>query len=72
MFQQLTTLGPTDMAGETGVFFNIPQPFTMRSKRLSQVIRISHQRFKQMVQQHNQDGKTLLSNFVQVLVLKQT
>lgn len=65
--QQLMTLGPTDMAGETGVFFNIPQLFTMRSKRLSQVIRISHQRFKQMVQQHNQDGKTILSNFVQYL-----
>jgi len=55
------------MAGEIGVMFNIPQPFTVRTKRLSQVIRISHLHFKQMVQPLNDDGKTIIANFVQYL-----
>ncbi|PSS01175.1 Potassium channel like [Actinidia chinensis var. chinensis] len=63
----LSKLGSADMAGEIGVIFNIPQPFTVRTKRLSQVIRISHQHFKQMVQQHNADGKIIISNFIQYL-----
>ncbi|KAL6985372.1 hypothetical protein U1Q18_018748 [Sarracenia purpurea var. burkii] len=64
--QKWNGAGAADMAGEIGVLFNISQPFTVRTKRLSQVIRISHQHFKQMVQQHNADGKTILSNFIQV------
>jgi hypothetical protein len=54
------------MAGEIGVIFNIPQPFTVRTRRLSQVIRISHHDFKQMVQRHGEDGKTIINNFIQV------
>ncbi|MCL7036347.1 hypothetical protein MKW94_018384 [Papaver nudicaule] len=57
--QVLSKLGPSEMAGEIGVLFNIPQPFTVRSKRLSQVVRISHQHFKQIVQQHADDGEHL-------------
>ncbi|KAK1438219.1 hypothetical protein QVD17_04025 [Tagetes erecta] len=63
----LTTLGPMDMLGEIGVFFNIPQPFTVRSKKLSQVVRISHHHFKELVQPLNRDGKTIMSNFLQYL-----
>lgn len=66
VFQFLSRLGSADMAGEIGVIFNIPQPFTVRTRRLSQVIRISHNDFKQMVQQHNEDAKTIISNFIQV------
>lgn len=65
-FQFLSKLGPAEMAGEIGVIFNAPQPFTVRTRRLSQVIRISHHDFKQMVQAHNEDGKTIISNFIQV------
>ncbi|XP_057959615.1 potassium channel KAT3 isoform X2 [Malania oleifera] len=67
MEQFLTKLGPADMVGEIGVILNIPQPFTVRTKRLSQVIRISHHNFKKMVQPHNDDGKTMISNFIQGL-----
>ncbi|KAF6172869.1 hypothetical protein GIB67_035423 [Kingdonia uniflora] len=63
----LSTLGPSDMTGEIGVMFNIPQPFTVRSKRLSQVIRISHSHFKEIVQPHVEDGRKVISNFVQKL-----
>ncbi|KAI3848426.1 hypothetical protein MKW92_042507 [Papaver armeniacum] len=70
--QVLSKLGPSEMAGEIGVLFNIPQPFTVRSKRLSQVIRISHQHFKQIVQQHADDGSRVISNFTEHLKTIQT
>ncbi|OMO61840.1 hypothetical protein CCACVL1_23217 [Corchorus capsularis] len=65
--QFLTKLGSADMAGEIGVIFNIPQPFIVRTKRLSQVIRISHHHFKQMVQPNSEDGKIIITNFMQYL-----
>ncbi|XP_044464837.1 potassium channel KAT3 isoform X2 [Mangifera indica] len=65
--QFLSQLGSADMAGEIGVMFNIPQPFTVRTKRLSQVIRISHHHLKQMVQPEHEDGKKIISNFKQYL-----
>ncbi|KAM7459412.1 hypothetical protein LguiA_036406 [Lonicera macranthoides] len=67
MEQFLTKLGSKDIFGEIGVIFNVPQPFTVRTKRLSQVIRMSHHHFKQMVQPLNEDGRTIISNFVQYL-----
>ncbi|KAI3879181.1 hypothetical protein MKW98_028748 [Papaver atlanticum] len=69
--QVLSKLGPSEMAGEIGVIFNIPQPFTLRSKRLSQVIRISHQHFKQIMQQHADDGARVFSNFIEHLKILQ-
>ncbi|KAL4570211.1 hypothetical protein LXL04_025862 [Taraxacum kok-saghyz] len=63
----LTKLGPMDMFGEIGVFFNIPQPFTVRSKKLSQVVRISHHHFKELVRPISDDGKTIMANFTQYL-----
>ncbi|KAH9761000.1 Potassium channel KAT3 [Citrus sinensis] len=63
--QFLTKLGSADMAGEIGVIFNIPQPFTVRTKRLSQVIRLSHHHLKQMVPIDHGDGKKIMNNFIQ-------
>ncbi|KAF4370025.1 hypothetical protein CsatB_007773 [Cannabis sativa] len=65
--QLLSKLGSSDMAGEIAVLLNIPQPFTLRTKRLSQVIRMSHHHFKQILQPNSQDGKILLSNFIEYL-----
>ncbi|KAM6542339.1 hypothetical protein CsatB_006786 [Cannabis sativa] len=65
--QLLSRLGSSDMAGEIAVLLNIPQPFTLRTKKLSQVIRISHDHFKQLVKPNSQDGNILLSNFIQYL-----
>ncbi|KAL9672399.1 hypothetical protein QQ045_028649 [Rhodiola kirilowii] len=58
---------PGEMQGEIGVLFNIPQPFTVRTKRLSQLVRISHNHFKQIVQSHNDDGKKIMKSFIQHL-----
>ncbi|XP_068649288.1 potassium channel KAT3 [Aristolochia californica] len=65
--QVLSKLEAADMAGEIGVVFNIPQPFTVRTKRLSQVIRISHFHFKQIVQPDSVDGGVMITNFLQYL-----
>jgi len=54
------------MVGEIGVMFNIPQPYTVRSRRLSQLIRIDHHHFKQLVKPFNEDGKAIITNFTQV------
>ncbi|XP_038898228.1 potassium channel KAT3 isoform X2 [Benincasa hispida] len=65
--QILSKLESPQMAGEIAVMLNIPQPFTVRTRRLSQVVRISHHHFKQMLQRNNDDGKILFSNFTQHL-----
>ncbi|KAK8649957.1 hypothetical protein V6N13_139610 [Hibiscus sabdariffa] len=65
--QFLSKLGAADMAGEIGVIFNIPQPFIVRTKRLSQVIRISHHHFKQMVQPQSEDAELIIANFMKYL-----
>ncbi|KAK2446119.1 potassium channel KAT3 [Trifolium repens] len=65
--QFLFKLDPGSMTGEIGVMFNIPQPYTVRSRRLSQVIRINQHHFKQMVKPYSQDGKAIMSNFTQFL-----
>lgn len=62
----LAKLGPGDMAGEIGVVFNIPQPFTVRTRRLSQVIRIGHHQFKEMIQSDIDDAKMIITNFMTV------
>ena len=56
------------MAGEIGVMFNIPQPFTVRTKRLSQVVRISHNHLKQVLQADHDDGKKIISNYIGVWI----
>ncbi|KAG5407559.1 hypothetical protein IGI04_013678 [Brassica rapa subsp. trilocularis] len=66
--QVLAKLGPGDMVGEIGVVFNIPQPFTVRTRRLSQVIRISHHQFKEMVQSDVDDAKMIITNFMAEMV----
>ncbi|KAL3650845.1 hypothetical protein CASFOL_007248 [Castilleja foliolosa] len=65
--QILSKLESPAMFGEIGVMFNIPQPFTVRTKRLSQVVRISHNHFKQLVEPLIEDVKIIVSNFLQHL-----
>ncbi|KAE8651371.1 hypothetical protein Csa_001921 [Cucumis sativus] len=65
--QILSKLESPKMAGEIAVMLNIPQPFTVRTRRLSQVVRISHHHFKQLIQPNSNDGKVLFSNFAQHL-----
>eukprot|EP01018_Ginkgo_biloba_P026205 Gb_11173 [translate_table: standard] len=65
--QFIEKLGAADVVGEFGVLFNIPQPFTVRTRRLSQLVRLSRRDFIQIVQTNIADGKTILGNFIQHL-----
>ncbi|KAF7023138.1 hypothetical protein CFC21_035731 [Triticum aestivum] len=60
-------IGPHGMAGEIGVMLNIPQPFTIRSRTLTQVIRISRSHLQSTIWPATADGDTIFSNFVQYL-----
>ncbi|KAL3013753.1 hypothetical protein AAZX31_06G071600 [Glycine max] len=66
--QFLFKLESGGMAGEIGVMFNIPQPFTVRSRGLSQVKRINHRHFKHMVQPFSDDVKAINYNFIKHLM----
>ncbi|KAI4379915.1 hypothetical protein MLD38_006152 [Melastoma candidum] len=58
---------PNVMVGEIGILFNIPQPFTVRTKKLSRVIRFGSHDFKRIMQMHPEDWKIICSNFLQYL-----
>ncbi|KAG8055625.1 hypothetical protein GUJ93_ZPchr0001g31662 [Zizania palustris] len=60
-------IGPRGMAGEIGVMLNIPQPFTIRSRGLTEVVRISHTHLHRTIQPNTADGDIVHSNFVQYL-----
>ncbi|XP_022682454.1 potassium channel KAT6 [Setaria italica] len=60
-------VGPHGMAGEMGVIFGTPQPFTVRSRRLTQVVRISRSHLLQILRPNTADADTVHANFVQYL-----
>ncbi|KAL6634085.1 hypothetical protein ACP70R_026756 [Stipagrostis hirtigluma subsp. patula] len=59
--------GPRGVAGEIGVMLNVPQPFTVRCRRLTEVVRVSHGHLAQAVRPHTADGDRVFCNFVQHL-----
>uniref|UniRef100_A0A0E0FSA8 Potassium channel n=1 Tax=Oryza nivara TaxID=4536 RepID=A0A0E0FSA8_ORYNI len=62
--KQVMRIGPRGMAGEIGVMFNIPQPFTIRSRKLTQLVRISHSHMVSTIRPNTADGVVVFSNFV--------
>ncbi|TVU35298.1 hypothetical protein EJB05_17182, partial [Eragrostis curvula] len=60
-------IGPHGMAGEMGVIFNVPQPFTVRCRRLTQVVRISHSHLLQIIRPNTADADAIYCNFIQYL-----
>ncbi|MQM15387.1 hypothetical protein Taro_048330 [Colocasia esculenta] len=63
----LAELQATDMVGEIGMLFNIPQPFKVRSKRLSQVVKISHEHLRGVLLSQISEGQKIVSNLLQFL-----
>ncbi|CAL4974362.1 unnamed protein product [Urochloa decumbens] len=60
-------IGPHGMAGEMGVIFGIPQPFTVRTTRLTQVVRIGQSHLLQILRPNTEDAGTVHANFVEYL-----
>lgn len=56
-----------DLCGEIGVLCYRPQPFTVRTKRLSQLLRLNRTSFLNTVQANIGDGTIIMNNFLQHL-----
>ena len=56
-----------DMVGEIGVLCYRPQPFTVRTKRLSQLLRLSRTTFLNIVQANVGDGTIIINNLLQAM-----
>jgi hypothetical protein len=67
LFQLVMKIGPHGMAGEMGVILGVPQPFTVRSSRLTQAVCISHSHLVQILRSNTADANTVYANFVQHL-----
>ncbi|CAO1946030.1 unnamed protein product [Urochloa humidicola] len=60
-----------ELLGEIGVMSNKPQPFTFRTTKLSQILRISRSKLMDIMQENREDGQTIRSNFQQKLRMEQ-
>ncbi|KAF7847632.1 hypothetical protein BT93_L2771 [Corymbia citriodora subsp. variegata] len=56
-----------DICGEIGVLCYRPQLFTVRAKRLSQLLRLNHTTFLNIVQANAGDGNIIMKNLLQHL-----
>ncbi|XP_029130073.1 potassium channel AKT6 isoform X1 [Cajanus cajan] len=58
---------PGDVVGETGVLCYMPQLFTVRTKRLSQILRLNRTIFLNLTQSNVGDGTMIMNNYIQHL-----
>jgi ankyrin repeat protein len=56
-----------DVFGEIGVLCYRPQPFTVRTKRLSQLLRLNRYSFMNIVKSNVADGTTIMNNLLKQL-----
>nr|ACX37089.1 potassium channel [Zygophyllum xanthoxylum] len=56
-----------EICGEIGVLCYRPQPFTVRTKRLCQLLRINRTRFMNIIQTNVGDGTIIMNNLLQYL-----
>ncbi|XP_052145631.1 potassium channel KAT1 [Oryza glaberrima] len=61
-----------EMFGEVGALCNIPQPFTCRTAELSQLLRISKTRLREIIEENREDSNILMNNLVQKLKLRES
>ncbi|KAF5207941.1 Potassium channel akt1 [Thalictrum thalictroides] len=60
-------LKASDICGEIGVLCYKPQPYTVRTKRLSLLLRLNRTSFLNIVQAHVGDGTIIMNNLLQRL-----
>ncbi|CAN6446388.1 unnamed protein product [Victoria cruziana] len=56
-----------EMFGEIGVLCYKPQPFTVRTSKLSQILRLRRSSLMNIIQTNNEDGNIIMGNFVKRL-----
>lgn len=57
---------PGDVVGEVGVLCYKPQLFTVRTKRLSQLLRLNRTAFLNLLRANVGDGTIIMNNLLQV------
>jgi potassium channel len=67
VFQLVMKIGPHGMAGEMGVILGVPQPFSVRSRRLTQALCISNSHLLGILRSNTADANTVCANFVKQL-----
>lgn len=55
-----------DMFGELGVLCQRPQPFTVRTTKLSQILRLKRTSLLYIIQSNTEDGNLIMNNFFMV------
>ena len=58
------------MFGEIGVLCYRPQPFTVKTTELSQILRISRTSLMSAMHVHAEDGRVIMNNLFKVCELK--
>ncbi|XP_020587798.1 potassium channel AKT6-like [Phalaenopsis equestris] len=56
-----------DIVGEVGVLYNIPEPFTIRTIELSQILRLSKNILVNIIRESIMDGAIIMNNLLQKL-----
>ena len=57
-----------ELLGDIGVVCFKPQFFTVRTKRLTQLLRLDRTMFLKIIEGHTEDGKKIISNFTGVYI----
>lgn len=57
-----------ELLGETGVVCFKPQFFTVRTKRLTQLLRLDRTMFLKVIEGHTEDVKKIIRNFSEVYI----
>ncbi|KAK9079970.1 hypothetical protein SSX86_001645 [Deinandra increscens subsp. villosa] len=65
--QVVRELKTGDVCGEIGVLCYRPQVFTVRTRRLSQLLRLNRTQFRNIIQSNVADGTIIISNLLQHL-----
>ena len=58
------------MFGEVGVLCHMPQPFTVRTTELSQILRLSGATLMNIIRENTQDGAIIMNNLFQVIQIQ--
>lgn len=60
------TVDAGEVIGEIGLLCYMPQPFTVRTRKLSQLLRIERSSFMNVVQSFPEDNQRIVDNLLQV------
>ena len=66
----IQVLGKTiavDVFGEIGVLYHIPQPFTVRTTELSQILRLNRTSLMNVLHAHPGDAQIVMDNLFMVI-----